>query len=143
MALASFHPFTLTPFFRENLSGFMNWNLALAVLTVCLGLLMVSHVPYPVFPRIGVRNARGIIGLLFTVGILVCALTIPEYFFFPFILTYILFGVGRALGCMANITWDRGLGYAIERPKSVTTEMLEKWAAQGGRELPQTKAAAC
>ena len=44
-----------------------------------------------------------------------------------------LFGVGRALGCMANITWDRGLGYAIERPKSVTTPMLEKWAEEGGR----------
>ncbi|MCA1980753.1 MAG: citrate (Si)-synthase [Calditerrivibrio sp.] len=41
----------------------------------------------------------------------------------------VLFGVGRALGCMANITWDRGLGYPIERPKSVTTDMLEKWAA--------------
>ncbi|MDD2366217.1 MAG: citrate (Si)-synthase [Desulfuromonadaceae bacterium] len=47
----------------------------------------------------------------------------------------VLFGVGRALGCMANITWDRGLGYALERPKSVTTAMLEKWAAAGGREL--------
>jgi citrate synthase len=47
----------------------------------------------------------------------------------------VLFGVGRALGCMANITWDRGLGYAIERPKSVTTAMLEKWAAEGGRNL--------
>jgi citrate synthase len=47
----------------------------------------------------------------------------------------VLFGVGRALGCMANITWDRGLGYAIERPKSVTTAMLEKWAAEGGRKL--------
>lgn len=47
----------------------------------------------------------------------------------------VLFGVGRALGCMANITWDRGLGYAIERPKSVTTPMLEKWAAEGGRQL--------
>ncbi|MDR3580691.1 MAG: citrate (Si)-synthase [Oryzomonas sp.] len=45
----------------------------------------------------------------------------------------VLFGVGRALGCMANITWDRGLGYAIERPKSVTTPMLEDWAAKGGR----------
>ena len=45
----------------------------------------------------------------------------------------VLFGVGRALGCMANITWDRGLGYAIERPKSVTTAMLEQWAAAGGR----------
>ncbi|PLX91806.1 MAG: type I citrate synthase [Desulfuromonas sp.] len=40
----------------------------------------------------------------------------------------VLFGVGRALGCLANITWDRALGYAIERPKSVTTAMLEKAA---------------
>ena len=36
---------------------------------------------------------------------------------------------------MANITWDRGLGYALERPKSVTTKMLETWAADGGRKL--------
>ncbi len=47
----------------------------------------------------------------------------------------VLFGIGRALGILANITWDRSLGYAIERPKSVTTEMLEKWAAQGGRKM--------
>ena len=40
----------------------------------------------------------------------------------------VLFGVGRALGVLANITWDRALGYAIERPKSVTTAMLEKTA---------------
>jgi citrate synthase len=45
----------------------------------------------------------------------------------------VLFGVGRALGVLANIVWDRGLGYAIERPKSVTTAMLEEWAAAGGR----------
>ena len=37
----------------------------------------------------------------------------------------VLFGVGRALGCLPNVTWDRALGYAIERPKSVTTAMLE------------------
>jgi len=42
----------------------------------------------------------------------------------------VLFGVGRSLGCMANITWDRALGYPIERPKSVTTAMLEQWAAE-------------
>jgi citrate synthase len=45
----------------------------------------------------------------------------------------VLFGVGRALGTIANIIWDRALGYAIERPKSVTTAMLEKWAKEGGR----------
>ncbi len=45
----------------------------------------------------------------------------------------VLFGVGRALGVLSNLVWDRALGYAIERPKSVTTEMLEKWARDGGR----------
>jgi citrate synthase len=40
----------------------------------------------------------------------------------------VLFGIGRALGVLANITWDRGLGYALERPKSLTTAMLEEVA---------------
>jgi citrate synthase len=58
----------------------------------------------------------------------------------------VLFGIGRSLGVMANITWDRALGYAIERPKSVTTAMLEQWAADGVRAglkpLPAPKASA-
>ncbi|MHC4133931.1 MAG: citrate (Si)-synthase [Planctomycetota bacterium] len=37
----------------------------------------------------------------------------------------VLFGIGRAIGTLANITWDRALGYPIERPKSLTTAMLE------------------
>ena len=45
----------------------------------------------------------------------------------------VLFGVGRAIGVLANIVWDRALGYPIERPKSVTTAMLEEWATAGGR----------
>jgi citrate synthase len=46
----------------------------------------------------------------------------------------VLFAVGRALGTMANITWDRALSYPLERPKSVTIGDLEKWAAAGGKE---------
>jgi citrate synthase len=42
----------------------------------------------------------------------------------------VLFGVGRALGVLSNIIWDRALGYPLERPKSVTTAMLEE-IAQG------------
>jgi citrate synthase len=41
----------------------------------------------------------------------------------------VLFGIGRSLGVLANIVWDRALGYPIERPKSVTTAMLEDAAA--------------
>jgi len=43
----------------------------------------------------------------------------------------VLFGVGRALGVLTNITWDRALGYPIERPKSLTTAMLEEAAGIG------------
>ncbi|MFH1321604.1 MAG: citrate (Si)-synthase [Bacteroidota bacterium] len=42
----------------------------------------------------------------------------------------VLFGIGRALGVAANIVWDRALGYPIERPKSLTTEMIEKVAEE-------------
>ncbi|NWF64094.1 MAG: citrate (Si)-synthase [Chloroflexi bacterium] len=37
----------------------------------------------------------------------------------------VLFGVGRALGVTANYVWARALGMPIERPKSLTTKMLE------------------
>lgn len=40
----------------------------------------------------------------------------------------VLFGIGRALGVVSNIIWDRALGYPIERPKSLTTAMLEEIA---------------
>ncbi len=40
----------------------------------------------------------------------------------------VLFGVGRALGVTANLVWARALGQPIERPKSLTTAMLEEAA---------------
>ncbi len=42
----------------------------------------------------------------------------------------VLFGVGRALGVTANYVWARALGQPIERPKSLTTKMLEEIAAK-------------
>jgi citrate synthase len=42
----------------------------------------------------------------------------------------VLFGVGRALGVTANYVWARALGWPIERPKSVTTKMLEEVVQQ-------------
>ncbi len=45
---------------------------------------------------------------------------IREYDFYT-----VLFGIGRSIGIAANIIWDRALSYPLERPKSLTTEMLE------------------
>ncbi len=42
----------------------------------------------------------------------------------------VMFGVSRIMGVSANIVWARALGQPIERPKSLTTEMLEEIAVQ-------------
>ena len=42
----------------------------------------------------------------------------------------VLFGVGRALGVTPNYVWARALGMPIERPKSLTTKMLEDVVAK-------------
>jgi len=42
----------------------------------------------------------------------------------------VLFGVGRALGVTANYVWARALGQPLERPKSLTTKMLEDIVAK-------------
>jgi citrate synthase len=48
---------------------------------------------------------------------------VKEYEFYT-----VLFGIGRALGVCSNIIWARALGYPLERPKSLTTAMLEEIA---------------
>jgi len=46
---------------------------------------------------------------------------ITEYDFYT-----VLFGIGRAFGIVSNLIWDRALHYPLERPKSLTTDMLEE-----------------
>lgn len=45
----------------------------------------------------------------------------------------VLFGVGRALGVTPNYVWARALGMPIERPKSLTTKMLEDAVAMAAQ----------
>jgi citrate synthase len=42
----------------------------------------------------------------------------------------VLFGVSRILGVTSNAVWARALGQPLERPKSLTTAMLEEMAKQ-------------
>jgi citrate synthase len=39
----------------------------------------------------------------------------------------VLFAVSRALGVLAALCWSRALGFPLERPKSVTTELVKRW----------------
>ena len=54
----------------------------------------------------------------------------------------VLFGVSRIMGLTAQNVWARALGKPIERPKSVTTRMLEEMIGlpPGGKEAPEKEA---
>jgi citrate synthase len=47
---------------------------------------------------------------------------LKEYEFYT-----VLFGISRSLGVMASLIWDRALSFPIERPKSVTTDLVKRW----------------
>ncbi|TEB31293.1 citrate synthase [Coprinellus micaceus] len=42
----------------------------------------------------------------------------------------VIFGVSRALGCLTQLVWARALGLPLERPKSVSMDVLEKLVKQ-------------
>jgi len=56
-------------------------------------------------------------------GVLLYYYGVTEYDFYT-----VFFGVSRAMGILAQLVWDRALGLAIERPKSVLIEWLEEEA---------------
>lgn len=39
----------------------------------------------------------------------------------------VLFGVSRALGVLASLCWDRALSFPLERPKSITSDIVKLW----------------
>jgi len=53
-------------------------------------------------------------------GALLVHYGLKEYDFYT-----VLFGVSRSLGVMAQMIWDRALGFPIERPSSTTLEILK------------------
>lgn len=55
-------------------------------------------------------------------GALLVHYDMVEYEFYT-----VLFGVSRALGVLASLCWDRALGLPLERPKSVTTDLVKLW----------------
>jgi CDP-diacylglycerol--serine O-phosphatidyltransferase len=97
MTLAVFYPFSQTPWYQASLAYLNLQRQGLAILMVLLALLMVSNIKYPRFPAIGFRSIKGILGLLLHLVILVMSLWVPSHFLFPLGLTYLAFGVGRAV----------------------------------------------
>jgi CDP-diacylglycerol--serine O-phosphatidyltransferase len=96
MILATYYPFSQTAFFQTYLATFP-WTQIMAMTMVLLAVLMVSHVPYPVMPRIGVRSVKGLVTTAFIASCLVAAILVPRYFFFPFLVSYTAWGLLRSV----------------------------------------------
>lgn len=96
MTLATFYPFSQTPFFATYLSA-LRWPELMIGLMIVLGLLMMSHVLYPVVPKFGFRTRKGITNGIFLMTMIVLAIAMPSYFFFPALLGYVTYGMGKAL----------------------------------------------
>ena len=54
-------------------------------------------------------------------GCLLLHYGVSEYDFYT-----VLFGVGRMLGITANLVWARALFAPLERPQSITLDMVEQ-----------------
>jgi len=96
ITLASSYPFTQTAFFQQQF-GFLPLSLMTVLLTIVLALLMVSQVPYPVLPTVGLRTWKGRASLAAHLLALAGALWFPEYFFFPAGIALIAYGLVRAV----------------------------------------------
>jgi CDP-diacylglycerol--serine O-phosphatidyltransferase len=96
VVLATFYPFSQTFFFQQYLVR-LPWHQIMAMTMVLLGVLMVSHVPYPVMPRIGLRTRKGLLTTAFLASCIVAVVTVPRYFFFPFVVTYTVAGLIRSV----------------------------------------------
>jgi citrate synthase len=73
-------------------------------------------------PSISGENKKSVANVDAHSGALLVHYGLVEYEFYT-----VLFGVSRALGVLASLCWDRALGFPLERPKSVTTELVKLW----------------
>ncbi|HEX8691805.1 MAG TPA: CDP-diacylglycerol--serine O-phosphatidyltransferase [Longimicrobium sp.] len=94
--VATFYAFTQTELWARWFSG-VEAGRAAGWLMMFIALLMVSNVLYPVVPRFSLRTWSGRFAVLLAVASLVAAFTVPEYFFFPFAILYITYGLVRTV----------------------------------------------
>ena len=101
MVTATVYPFFTAPAVAQITGGLPSAQIV-GILMVILSGLMLSHVPYPLVPRLSIRSGRATVSSLVLVGCAVSALVIPEYFIFPLLGLYTLWGITRSsvLGLM-------------------------------------------
>ncbi|MDF1501522.1 phosphatidylcholine/phosphatidylserine synthase [Roseisolibacter sp. H3M3-2] len=102
--LATYYWFTQTRLYQETRIVDLPWQEIMPALMLLLAAMMSSTVPYPSWPKVGVRSWRGLAGLLGVLAIVVGGIFFSKYFFFLFGVGYLVWGLGRAL-LLALFEW--------------------------------------
>ena len=96
MTLGTFYPWSQTPLFEQYFSD-LPWQQIMGMGMVLLGVLLVSHVPYARFPKIGLRTPKGITNTVLVLAGLFATLAIPRYFLFSIGILYIAWGLLKSV----------------------------------------------
>ena len=95
MTLATYYWFSQTPLYNQSILVDLPWQQTLRYVMLLLGMLMISNVQYPAVPTIGFRSVRSILGTLVVVGTIVGLIWFPKEYFFPALIGYVAYGLGK------------------------------------------------
>jgi CDP-diacylglycerol--serine O-phosphatidyltransferase len=97
LTLATYYWFSQTSLYTETMIGNLPWHQMLRWVMLGLGMLMISNVQYAKVPTVGFTTIKGILGLLLVIGTFVGVIFLPREFFFPALMAYVLYGIGRTV----------------------------------------------
>jgi CDP-diacylglycerol---serine O-phosphatidyltransferase len=92
ITLASYYWFSQSWLYNYGAIADLPWHVLLRFLMAALAFLMISNIPYPVFPRTGFRSLRAAGATLLLVGSMALLVSKRLEFFFPFALCYVAWG---------------------------------------------------
>jgi CDP-diacylglycerol---serine O-phosphatidyltransferase len=109
--LATYYWFTQTSLYTQTAVAGLPWPDMMKVLMGGLSILMITNVPYPAFPKVGVRSWSGLAGLIVVLGSICGIFIYGREFFFPAGLAYVLYGLTKTfvLGLVDRIPTGAGV----------------------------------
>ena len=95
ITLASYYWFSQSSLYTYGAIADLKWHVLRRYLMAMLSFLMISNVPYPVFPRTGFRSLRAVGATVLLIGSMILLATRRLEYFFPFALLYVAWGLVR------------------------------------------------
>lgn len=91
--LATYYWFSQSRFYNQAAVADLPWTDIVKLLMGGLAILMITNVPYPAFPKVGIRSWRGVAGLAVVIGSIGGIFIYGREFFFPAGMAYVLYGL--------------------------------------------------